>query len=384
MIQNLNSLTFARFGRILHGNEPWPGEPERLSVSREEAFSYRRYSKPVRLDYDQGMALLRVVGEEGSADTFYLDKAVLLYAGVAFSVVPVGESCGVRLYAGGETPQEALRSTEEGEPSILRPVLSVTDIYTLFYQEKEKGFVFRGEQHLPYELTYVDKGTMHNIVAGQDHVLAQNQMMIIGPEQWHMQYADPEEVVNFVTISFRCSLPLPEAVVNRVLFAKRGSSRLMAAILREKEEDNPYRTDRIFSLLQLLLIELIRSVVGENREEEPVAAASTVQGENQILDGALQYITGHFGEKLTVTDLAKHCSVSSAYLSLLFQKNLHQSPAAYMRRIRLEESKQLLRRGNMNVSQIAAMLQFSSVQHFSRAFRQYYGITPSAYSKALK
>lgn len=384
MIQNLNSLTFSRFGRILHSEEPWPEEPERLSVSREEAFSYRRYSRPVRLDYDQGMALLRVVREEGGADTFYLDKAVLLHAGVAFSVAPVGESCGIRLYAGGEIPQEALRAAEEGESSILRPSLSVTHIYTLFYQEKEKGFVFRGEKHLPYELTYVDKGSMHNILGGQDYVLTQNQMMIIGPEQWHMQYADPEEVVNFVTISFGCSAPLPESVLNRVLSAGRESSRLMGGILREQEKDRPYRTDQIFSLLQLLLIELIRGAGNTEREEDPIAAASTVRGENQILDGALQYITGHFGEKLTVTDLARHCSVSSAYLSLLFQKNLHQSPAAYMRRIRLEESKQLLRRGDMNVSQIASLLQFSSVQHFSRAFRQYYGVTPTAYSKALK
>lgn len=381
MIQNLNALNFASYGTILPETAPFEGQPDTQTIRRDSGQDFYRYQAPVRLDYDQGMALLRVLRDDGEVETFYLDKAVQLRAGVAFSVTPVGDHCTVRLETGG-----AVRETAAwdgcSKPGLLEPALLVTRIYTLFYQEKEKGFLFRGEQHQPYELIYVDRGSMHNIVAGEDHLLTQNQMMILAPDQWHMQYADPEIVVNFVTLSFATSLPLPEGILRRVLPAGQDSARLLGEILREQETAAPFATERIFSLLQLLLIDLIRTA-GAEAESRPVAPASTVWGENQIVEHALRHIAAHDREKLTVKELARQCGVSSAYLSLLFQKKLRQSPAAYIRRMRLEASKELLRRGDMNVSQIAAALHFSSVQHFSSAFRQHYGLTPTAYSKGL-
>ena len=36
--------------------------------------------------------------------------------------------------------------------------MEIGSIRTLFYQEKEDGFFFKGEAHRQYELTYMDKG----------------------------------------------------------------------------------------------------------------------------------------------------------------------------------------------------------------------------------
>lgn len=44
--------------------------------------------------------------------------------------------------------------------------LRVGEIYTLFYREVESGFLFKGEQHSMFELTYVDRGSLHCVVDG--------------------------------------------------------------------------------------------------------------------------------------------------------------------------------------------------------------------------
>jgi len=76
--------------------------------------------------------------------------------------------------------------------------------------------------------------------------------------------------------------------------------------------------------------------------------------------------------------------VSPSYLTALFQKHLQISPGEYLRRVKLQKSKQLIREGNLNFTQIAEALEYSTVHHFSRQFKEKFGITPSQYAKSVK
>ena len=51
---------------------------------------------------------------------------------------------------------------------------------------------------------------------------------------------------------------------------------------------------------------------------------------------------------------------------------------------KLEESKKLIREGKMNFTQIAAQLQYSTVHHFSRQFKEKFGLTPTEYARAIR
>ena len=59
------------------------------------------------------------------------------------------------------------------------------------------------------------------------------------------------------------------------------------------------------------------------------------------------------------------------------------SPGEYIRRVKLEESKCLIREGRMNFSKIAELLHYSSIHHFSRQFKDKFGMTPSEYAKSI-
>jgi AraC-like DNA-binding protein len=54
------------------------------------------------------------------------------------------------------------------------------------------------------------------------------------------------------------------------------------------------------------------------------------------------------------------------------------SPGELIRQIRMQLGKQLLLAGSDNVSEVAYSVGYSSLSSFSRAYRQYYGIAPSA------
>ena len=109
-----------------------------------------------------------------------------------------------------------------------------------------------------------------------------------------------------------------------------------------------------------------------------------VYSENEIIRRAQQYVSAHIREKLSVPLVARQVDVSPSYLTALFHKNLQISPGEYIRRVKLQESKQMIRENNLNFTEIAAALQYSTVHHFSRQFKEKFGITPSEYAKSVR
>jgi AraC-like DNA-binding protein len=136
--------------------------------------------------------------------------------------------------------------------------------------------------------------------------------------------------------------------------------------------------DRIFSLLTLLLLKLQEQT--EQKETRTVA----VSGENTTIRKTQQYVQAHVMEKLTVPGVAAGVGVSASYLTALFHKHLSISPGEYIRRVKLGKSKQLIREGQMNFTEISESLQYSTVHHFSRQFKQMFGMTPTEYAKSVR
>ena len=260
--------------------------------------------------------------------------------------------------------------------------LAVSSIYTFFYHEKEKGFIFPGEAHRPLELTYVDKGAIHSVADGVDLLLNQGDLVLYAPDQWHMQYADIGVAPRFVTLSFDISGADLAPLLNRKFTAPQAAVSVLTNMLREQERMDQFSNDIILSQLNLLLLLLLREAASPKGSK--LQTANAIHSENEIIRQAQQYISAHIRQKLSVPLVARQVDVSPSYLTALFHKNLQISPGEYIRRIKLQESKQMIRENNLNFTEIAAELQYSTVHHFSRQFKEKFGITPTEYAKSVR
>ena len=90
------------------------------------------------------------------------------------------------------------------------------------------------------------------------------------------------------------------------------------------------------------------------------------------------------GEKITLQQLADAAHISTTYLHRIFRTQLGMTPGNYLAKIRIEESKLLLRDGTLSMGEISLRMGFSSQQHFSRQFRTVAGMTPSEYVRTLR
>lgn len=378
MIRNLNPDGFKPFGTILPEKSKITHKPNHHSVSLSPDTVSRYFAvADVWLAFESGIAVLSVSDDNENFTDFYLDRPLKIKSGTWFDLTAFRGKAAVQM-SGISMPRLLQTQAAEDRFSVT-PNLRVTRLYTLFYREKEQGFLFPGEEHPMAELVYVDRGTMHSVAEGQDLILHQGDMVLYSPGQWHMQYADVGEAPQLVSITFDAEGVPWEKLSNR-RFASAGKAvTFLRMILSEQEKMGDQSQDMIFSLLQMLLLSLQRE-----KEEQRQQLPASLNGENEIIRRAQQYIGLHVTDKLTVPVVAGAVEVSASYLTALFHKHLQISPGEYIRRIKLERSKQMIREGNMNFTEIAETLQYSTIHHFSRQFKQMFAITPTEYAKSVR
>ena len=383
MIRNLNQVTFQGFGNVPPERTQSAklfekSEAVSLRLSQTETVIYRAKAD-TWVTFDSGISVLSLSHDGENYQHFYLDKPVCIKAGVMFAVSPFMGEATAFLYA-KEAPEEiGMKSSD-----ILRVdrQFRVESIYTFWYQEKEQGFLFPGEAHPMCELTYVDQGALHSVADGQDLLLKQGDLVLYGPGQWHMQYADIGVAPRFVTISFEMQGMELAPLMNRKFTAPQNVVSLLQNMLREQERMDSFSNEIILSQLNLMLLYLLREAAAPRGGK--LQTSNAIHSENEIIRQAQQYISTHIREKLSVPLVARQVDVSPSYLTALFHKNLQISPGEYIRRIKLQESKQMIRENNLNFTEIAAALQYSTVHHFSRQFKEKFGITPTEYAKSVR
>jgi len=383
MIQNLNQLTFQDYGTVVSERAQAAQQVSTSSAPMLQLVpgdvTVCKAMSDTWINCGTGVSVLSVSTDGEHFRDFYLDKPACIRKGVYFSLNPFKGDASVRMHTASQP--ESL-GTKPGDSLRMERSLRVDGLYTFFYQEKEQGFLFAGESHPMPELTYVDKGSLHSVVDGVETVLKQGDLVIYGPNQWHMQYADIGVAPRFVTISFDLSGVDLTPLLNRKFTVPQKALTLLQSMLRELEEMDEYACDVILTDLSKLLIFLLRDV--SNPRNQKLQAVNSVHSENEIIRQAQQYISAHIREKLSVPLVAKQVDVSPSYLTSLFHKNLQISPGEYIRRSKLQESKQMIRENNLNFTEIAAELQYSTVHHFSRQFKEKFGITPTEYAKSVR
>ena len=381
MIRNLNQMTFQGFGTI---------PPERAqsakgldkgteyTLSGADAQVYRAVTE-TWISCGSGTSVLSVSRDGENFLHFYLDKRVCVAGGVIFALTPFKGDSTVFVSA---RVDPALEDRKISATLHIEHKLRVDALYTFFYHEKEQGFLFPGESHPMLELTYVDQGSLHSVADGQDLLLKQGDMVIYGPNQWHMQYADVDVAPRYVTLTFDLRDEAIQPLVNRKFTASRQVVALLRQMLREHEQLDQFSNDMIIAQLNMVLLELMREAAAPSNAK--LQTSNAIHSENEIIRKAQQYISSHIREKLSVPLVARQVDVSPSYLTALFHKNLQISPGEYIRRIKLQESKQMIRENDLNFTEIAAALQYSTVHHFSRQFKEKFGITPTEYAKSVR
>lgn len=85
-----------------------------------------------------------------------------------------------------------------------------------------------------------------------------------------------------------------------------------------------------------------------------------------------------------LAELSRSVGLSRTRLLMDFPKVFGSSPYKYLRNMRLEKAGILFNEGKINVTEAAHMVGYSSLSHFTKAFKQYFGVTPSRFKRGQR
>jgi transcriptional regulator GlxA family with amidase domain len=114
-----------------------------------------------------------------------------------------------------------------------------------------------------------------------------------------------------------------------------------------------------------------------NEQDHQRVPLKHMLGSNQPkLQEIVALMEANLEEPIDLDELACFVDISRRQLERLFQKYLHCSPSRYYLKLRLIRARQLLKQTSMSIIEVASVCGFVSTPHFSKCYREYFGIPP--------
>jgi AraC-like DNA-binding protein len=159
----------------------------------------------------------------------------------------------------------------------------------------------------------------------------------------------------------------------------RGAERLSTLVRLVAEESNEQRPGRdlvLTRLVEVLLIEALRSTTGDDAPPGLLRGLADAQ-----LAAAVRQMHGQLARAWTVAQLAKTAALSRSAFFERFTRTVGLRPMEYLLAWRMAVAKDLLRRQDVGLDEVAERVGYGSASTFSTAFRRHVGQPPSRYAR---
>lgn len=285
--------------------------------------------------------------------------------------------------------------------------ITIEKIFSVHYFEYAGNFSYEGESHDFWEFIYIDKGSI-DITAGTERIhLNANEIFFHEPNEFHTVHIAEKTAPNAVIISFACHDNIMQFFRHRKLSVGQQEQYILGKIVSEARQcfdcrlDDPYlktiplkedvplgtRQLLFFYLEQFIILILRKNGDTQLQSSELVVTdfKSTKQAnDTQLFSDIVRFVQKNIHKHIDVSSLCDEFSISRSRLHKLFKRSCNLGIIEYISFLRIEQAKELIRSSNINFTQIADELGYSSIHYFSRQFKKISGMTPSEYASSVK
>ena len=135
-------------------------------------------------------------------------------------------------------------------------------------------------------------------------------------------------------------------------------------------------------LLKPVTISMVKELL--DKLQEPAGKKESAVSSNEcysaIVRKAVEEIHRHYSQPLRLESFAADNNITPQYLSSLFSKETGTTFSNYLRDVRIEKAKELLKEGNQKVYEIACAVGYPDQKYFSKIFRECVGVSAKQYA----
>lgn len=245
-----------------------------------------------------------------------------------------------------------------------------------FHNYMEIGYCYGGDGDLVLDEEYMRFGTdMFSVIPkNYPHHTSSDEGTI---SRWEYLFVD---VDGFIHEIFHDNPIFADDIIKRInkqaFFVKAEdhpeTARMILDICNEMRRKKEFYVETVKGILQSLLLHIARI---NNSKDQADKVRNQMTSVTQLAD-ALDYISKHYYEEMTIGELAKISHLSETHFRRIFEKNMNMTPGDYINLVRVQMACEYMKKNNQPMETVADKCGFRTVSTFNRNFKKIIGISP--------
>lgn len=287
---------------------------------------------------------------------------------------------------------------------VLEDSITINRVISVHYFQYMSDFSFPGESHDFWELVCVDRGEIDALAGERRLTLKKGNILFHKPNEFHNVLTNGKVSPSLVVIGFVCHSPAIKSFEDQLMSVQDTEKELLAQIIVEARNtfrgrlDDPYQEKLIFNsepltfgsaqlishYLEQLIIHLYRRYFSYSLPVRSSRFLAEASSGNDTYNRIVRYMEEHLGERMTIDRICRDNLVGRSQLQKLFRDTKGCGVIEFFSMMKIDTAKQMIRDNQLNFTQIADRLGYSSIHYFSRQFKQITTMTPSEYATSIR
>lgn len=269
----------------------------------------------------------------------------------------------------------------------LDKVIDIESISSIYIFHFDNSYFTEFETHPQLELIYVDDGIEEVFEDDKTYQLSKGQAFIHKPLASHKDRCVTDKSTAYI-LSFTTSSPSMNQLFDRVLDLSKTEVNQLKQVFEIYIKNVDCNIDQYFSERKIIvnsnsfgisqiiknIFELFFISLLNPKENEPLENHTY---NDTFVNKVIQELNKAKYEKFSLEKVSKNVSYSKSYLCRHFKKVTGITIINYFYSLKIEEAKKLLLNGEHSIEETSDLLNFDSVQYFSKVFKKYSGLSPS-------
>lgn len=254
------------------------------------------------------------------------------------------------------------------------------------YEDLEPSYSYGPSVRNNYVLHYITHGTGTFYYNHENFALEAGDLFLLKPNEMTYYVANSSDPWSYYWIGisgtktedlFNLSKINETAILK---YSQSKKTKTIGNLIKEivlQTESNLTQLDYIkaYSYLYSIMYELGKAYPNPLRENKI---------KHDYFSQIKNYIDQNYHNNIDIQSIADQLNINRSYLSVLFKKNIGLSPKKYMIDVRMKRASQLLFATKMTINEIAFSVGYNDQVTFSKAFKNYFLLTPSQYRKSTQ
>lgn len=210
----------------------------------------------------------------------------------------------------------------------------------------------------------------------QTYSVRSGQGFLIFPEQITTYYADQHSPWEYSWIEFdglrvKEALSLTDFSLNHPIYHPH-SKDLQEQMVKEMNYIISHPKESSFHLLGHLY--LFFDYFIQSAKSTRLTQSSKMS--DYYIQEAIHYMEQNFQNDISIEEITAVCGINRSYLGKIFRNSIGRSPQEFLMNYRMVKATELLKLTTLSIADIGTAVGYGNPLHFSRAFKNIYGVSP--------